>query len=130
MDLVKYLIDNGADTDFKDKFGQTALVYATDYGKTELIKALMNSSENSNKGNIEIVKYLLLKGADINLKDKDGVTVLMIISSKGDIDLVKYFVSHGADINIQDKKGKTALVHAEDKKRKDIVEYLKKHDAK
>ena len=51
--MVKYLLENGADINSKDKDSNTALVF---------------SSEN---GNLEIVKYLVENGADVNSMDEN-----------------------------------------------------------
>jgi ankyrin repeat protein len=56
--MVKLLVDHKVEIDWKDWFGSTALMYA------------------ANKGNVEIIGYLLKNGADVHFKDKDGNTVL------------------------------------------------------
>ena len=72
----------------------------------ELFKAI---KEN----NIEAVKLLLERGADINTKDKDGRTALMYAASAGCTETVKLLLDHGADINAKTKYGyRTALMLA------------------
>jgi ankyrin repeat protein len=56
--MVKLLVDHKVEIDWKDWFGSTALMYA------------------ANKGNVDIIGYLLKNGADVHFKDKDGNTVL------------------------------------------------------
>jgi len=50
----------------------------------------------SSKGNDNIVKLLLGKGADVNAKAKDGWTALMIASRKGHQEVVNLLKAHGA----------------------------------
>jgi ankyrin repeat protein len=57
-DLVKELLDRGANINAKSKEGQTALMLAADFG------------------HIELLRLLLSKGADLKLKDQDDWTAL------------------------------------------------------
>ncbi|WP_210463126.1 ankyrin repeat domain-containing protein [Rufibacter roseolus] len=58
IEIVKLLIANQAQIDWKDGFNTTALMYA------------------ASKGNKEVVELLLASGADVNATDGDGNTVL------------------------------------------------------
>ncbi|MDR0519864.1 MAG: ankyrin repeat domain-containing protein, partial [Clostridiales Family XIII bacterium] len=58
--ILKYLIDNGADVNRQDKEGNTALMKAAEYNRTENAKLLLKS------------------GADTKLKNDDGKTALDI----------------------------------------------------
>ena len=64
------------------------------------------------KNDVKQVKLLLDKGADVNTKNKDGVTVLMMASVEGQVDVVKLLLDKGADVNAKNKDGVTALVVA------------------
>jgi len=65
------------------------------------------------EGNIETVKALLAKGADINAKDRYGETALIReIGGWRNIETVKTLLAEGADINAKDASGRTALMHA------------------
>lgn len=77
----------------------------------------------------DVVLLLLARGADINLKHRDGMTVLHILlesvnnynssaySSRGRLDawdlqtieMLKLLIKHGADVNAQDVHGKAPL---------------------
>ena len=76
-------------------------------------------------GHIDIVKYLVEKGAKINLQDNNGYTALILAAYWGEIDKVRYLVKQGADINIQDETGKTALAIAEEREHQDIADILR-----
>jgi ankyrin repeat protein len=61
-------------------------------------------------GNLEVAKYLISKGANINAKEASrGRTPLFICSVEGNVEAVKFLISKGADINIHDVKGNTPL---------------------
>jgi len=51
--------------------------------------ALMGASKN---GKLEVVKYLIDKGADINIKDNYGDTALDFASRNGHLEIAKYFI--------------------------------------
>ena len=60
-------------------------------------------------GQLEVVKWLVEKGADVNATNKDGRTVLHSAADSGQLDVVKWLVEKGADVNATDKDGKTVL---------------------
>ena len=78
----------------------------------------------SKKGDLARVKELVESGADVNVKNRDGETALMIATFKKHLDIVKYLVEKGADMNVQDINKETALMFAISKNHIDIVKYL------
>lgn len=82
------------------------------------------------EGNLEAVRFLIDKKADVNMADVQGTTALMFASGKGYKDIVEYLISKGADINAKDKAGRNALAHAKKRLKKDIVEILSKAGSK
>ena len=73
-----------------------------------LYKPAINSlHEAVYKGDIERVKALIKKGADINEKGEAGDTPLHWI--RGDDDVAKLLIKHRADVNAQDEDGNTPL---------------------
>ena len=123
LEKVKTLIEKeGVDINAKEtetKFGFTALIAA---------------SNSFGYSNLEIVKYLISKGADINATTNYGVTALMMASLSGSLAVVKALVegkkafisifSKGADINAKDNKNRTALLDASITGHLEIVKYL------
>ncbi|CAK9253192.1 unnamed protein product, partial [Sphagnum jensenii] len=49
------------------------------------------------KGHLDVVKYLVEKGADVKAANKYGYTPLHWAASSGKLDIVKYLVEKGAD---------------------------------
>ena len=72
----------------------------------------------------DIVEYLHQAGADVNIKDSDGNTPLMVAARQGCGDEVKYLHEAGADINIRNIYGNTAVMYAAQYRHGDIVRYL------
>ena len=75
---TRALIDAGADINAKDEAGSTALMVASEYGRTE------------------IVKLLIATGADVNIKNELGWTALMWASRWGRKETVKLLIDAGA----------------------------------
>lgn len=96
IDRVKFLVESeNVDVNAVNKYGYTALAFAS-----------MNSNEN-------IVRYLLSKDANINVRDvEDGFTPLNLASFNGQIDMIKLFIDNGADVNVKDNCGNTPLYNA------------------
>ena len=73
-----------------------------DVGATPLILATL-------KGNLNIVKMLSDKGAELNRQNREGHSSLQYACSKGWKDIVAYLLSKNVDVNIRDKRGDTPL---------------------
>lgn len=80
-----------------------------------LIGSIYYFSENRliivcRENNLEKVKNLIVNGSNINVKDSEGFTPLMIASRIGNFEIVKFLVKNGADLN--SLQGKTSLYFA------------------
>jgi uncharacterized protein len=62
------------------------------------------------QNNLEKVRTLLGKGADINSKDQYGQTALMNAAQTGQAELVRLLIEKGADLNIRAKYNLSALM--------------------
>ncbi len=90
----------------------------------ELNKSLLQAAAD---GNIEQVKSLLSKGAEVNAKDEKGQTPLHLAARQGHTAIVEMLLDKGAEVNAQTDEGDTLLSLA--KGDKVIVELLRKHEA-
>lgn len=54
------------------------------------------------KSNVEAVKTLLAKGADVNAKTEYGATPLFFACDRGNVEIVKLLLAAGADIDARD----------------------------
>lgn len=85
----------------------------------KLNEELLNASRF---GNLELVKELLGRGAELEAKTKDGWTALHFASAH--LEAVKELLDRGADIAAKDYKGWTALHMASYYKRLEVVKEL------
>ena len=104
----------------------------TDSDQT-LNEQIISASRN---GNLNKVKELLAKGADINAGNKDGeypTSPLYEAIDTGNIELIKFLIRHGADVNFEDYNcgegdcsgdPSSPLIKAIKADNKDIVELL------
>lgn len=67
----------------------------------------------ADRGNTEILQFLLNSGVDINLVDTDGQTALHYASSCGHLECVKLLIKFGADRTIKDKDSQSCVDVAE-----------------
>ncbi|KAF8155121.1 ankyrin repeat-containing domain protein [Mycena galopus ATCC 62051] len=76
----------------------------------------------SSRGDLEMVKYLIEHGADLNINHQG--TALKCASSHGKLEVVKFLIEHGADPNINDFAYGTPLHAASQSGELAIVKYL------
>ena len=153
LEVVKFLIETMKCSDVDenvDEYGNKAIMFAAFCNSVELMKYLIDKSSKSNdemihqmnklgqtpflctgRGNaVETMKYLWNNyEIDVNMKDKNGYTILMFGAKYGSIDIIKYLVSNEKfkdiiDINAQSNDGETALSLAIEKKFEECVEFL------
>ena len=80
-------------------------------GKTPLLNAALY-------GDIEGVRLLLGKGANVQARDIFGRTPLIVATATWNgpmdcsVDIVRLLLDHSADVNAQNQKGRTALMEA------------------
>jgi uncharacterized protein len=63
-------------------------------------------------GDLKQVQTLLDEGADVNAKDKHGVTALWLASKMNHPHVVRLLLEKGASVNAKDIDGVTALIEA------------------
>ena len=107
VDIIRCLIESGA-----------SLFTKGDTGTSAVHKAVINCSGNKTKKNLEIVRFILENGADVNETDKDSRTPLHIAVNNGDdkpdssLDLEMLLLKKGADVTQRDMRGRTPLHYA------------------
>ncbi len=57
--------------------------------------------KHAQNGDLAGVQRCIANGADVNAKNSDGCTALIMASDRGYLDVVKYLVENGADINAE-----------------------------
>lgn len=83
------------------------------------------------EGHVDIVRWLLEKGAKINYTVNGKVRCLPLLDAacKGHLDIVKLLVEHGADLNFE-FNGHTPLSQAEGYGHPEVAAYLRSVGAK
>ncbi|MDR3197002.1 MAG: ankyrin repeat domain-containing protein [Planctomycetaceae bacterium] len=74
--------------------------------------------------NLANIKYLVEKGADVNIKGHNGITPLHCATLHDNLEVVKYLVEKGADVNVKDKNSETPLFNAVSSGNLEVVKYL------
>lgn len=104
IDPVKHLVEEkGYDVDEIDSKGYTPLFCAVE------------------KSDLEMIKYLIEKGADVNAYNKNGATALHIAA---DLEIVKLLVEKGAYLDVNDDDGKIPLHSAAKNGHLEVVNIL------
>jgi uncharacterized protein len=93
-----------------------------DYG-SGLGTALMASAY---KGNTEMVKLLLENGANPNLTDANGQTVLMMAITVQNIEIIQLLLDKKVDLNVRDNNKKQALDYALMTNNQNIIKLITK----
>ena len=79
---IEQLLDLGADVNVIDK---------KNYGHTALMLSILS-------GNRDIAKLLIARGADVNTKNFDEQTAIMMVTSQKDTELVELLIRAGAEV--------------------------------
>lgn len=135
-DIVRLLLDNGANVNMANFCGYTPLIFATEQGNEHIIRLLLergaDASQMDQSGNTQLliaaargrdnVMSLLLNGmADVNHTDHWGYTALMVAAFELKKGAVRLLLDKGADAEARNNKGFTAL---------DLVNGHRKEDAR
>lgn len=62
--------------------------------------------------NIQLIRLLIENGANVNIKDEDRKTPLMVAAFYNNPEVVRLLIDNGADVNVKDYTDKYPLTHA------------------
>ena len=144
-DVVKVLIDAGADIETRNTDLWTPLIYACQKGSQPIVKMLVEAGADvrateknectniffaSGFGHTETVRYLVgLPQVDVSHKDKEGYTSLLAAVEKPGADVVEVLIDAGADVEVKHNDGRSSLLVASRCGNLRVVEVLLKAGA-
>jgi hypothetical protein len=88
---VRRLVEEGADPNTAQGWGQTLLHYA------------------AGEGDKETAELLLRKGADVNARNQAGETPLHVAARRNQAEMIRFLASKGAEVGATNRGGSTAL---------------------
>ncbi|HOO98970.1 MAG TPA: ankyrin repeat domain-containing protein [Bacteroidales bacterium] len=124
LEIAESLIRYGADIDFQDNYGVTALNYASVYGNFRFADLLLYYMADIDKkandgttplmaaiwgGHANIADLLVQNGANLEARDDIGFTPFLTAAQNGDTLLINYLLKKGVDIYETDYNGWDAL---------------------
>uniref|UniRef100_A0A4W6FY12 Kinase D-interacting substrate 220b n=1 Tax=Lates calcarifer TaxID=8187 RepID=A0A4W6FY12_LATCA len=137
-DVVKELLKRNPNVNMTDKDGNTALMIAAKEGYTEIVQDLLDAGTYVNipdrvsgeGGHVEIVRALLHKYADIDIRGQENKTALYWAVEKGNATMVRDILQCNPDTETCTKDGETPLIKATKMRNIEIVELLLDKGAK
>nr|XP_022906858.1 myotrophin [Onthophagus taurus] len=103
LDQVKDIVEKKAVNINADIDGRPPILYAADYGQTD------------------VIEYLINNGANVNAKDKHGITALLAAIWEGHKDCVKLLLAKGATKEGVAPDGKNYIDSAENNEIKQLL---------
>jgi hypothetical protein len=108
-DVVRLLLQKGADANSKDRYGETPLHVA------------------ANNGRLGVVQVLLANKANVNAKSDSGWTPLHRAALGDQKAVAEVLLAKGADVNAKAQDGRTPLQVAKQFSHADVAELLRQH---
>lgn len=94
LEVVRYLLEKGADANIVDKMGVTPLLVAITHRQAEIARALLE------------------KGANVSIPGPQGLSLLHIAVMSGQPEVLAMILSRKPNVDVRDPAGNTPLVTA------------------
>lgn len=108
--MTKLLVEHGAHIDAQTLWGMTPLWWS--------------ASGGDGRKHIQVARFLLARGADVNIRTTANQTILMEAARQGHADMAQILVDAGVDVNAREGLGETALHKAAAAGHTEIVRVL------
>ena len=124
-DIFLLLISNGANPNLMDKYDNHPIHYACLNGHSDIAEILVKKGANVNiigyyrhtplhyacskkRGNRKVISKLISMGVDVNRKDHNDWTPLMVLAENCLTGIMRELIDAGADKSIRNKNNNTA----------------------
>ncbi len=138
VDDVAHLLESGVNPNIVGADGTAALMAATLFANARMVELLLQHSADPNRAGVsgttalmwaipdlEKVRLLLARGANVNARSETGRTALLVAASyPGTVEVLRLLLDRGGDIHAQDQGGATALALAVRSADVEVVRYL------
>lgn len=147
-ELLLFLGENNfSDLTSPNSTGAIPIYRAAELNKLNVVRTLLRSGVDVNSttdkkfasrsalavaasnGHLELIKFLILSGADINRLDVNGYTALNLALLSQKFEAIKILLESKADPNITGPKIIKPLIYAASRDYKEVVELLLQHGA-
>lgn len=148
---LEFLMSRMADLRSTDNSGYTPLMQAVASGRLHNVEFILNNRDEEElkefidhratpkqvtllhiaitNNHLDILKFLVEKGANLELANADKLTPLMTAASLGSVEAIKILLEGGAKINATDRRRKSALTFAVRSGHIEAASYLLRHGA-
>lgn len=155
LEIVKLLLDKGANPNLANEAGVTSLTKAVELNNLDLVTSLLAKGADPNKdfdarqqvsvlsplhlaaanGNVLIVSALIRAGTNVNQQmlvaiEDAGSTPLMVAVRKGHIEIVRMLIKEKADVNLTNYAGTGPLTIAKSMKNAEAIKILERAGAR
>jgi len=108
VEVMRLLLENGANPNIPTKHGSTALMAAA--GMNWVPGQTYSHSEAEY---LEAVKLCLEHGGDVNAANAYGLTAMHAAANRGMLSIIQILADHGSQLDAKDKVGRTPMTFAE-----------------
>lgn len=144
INVMRILLLNGANIDTQDDSKDTALIHASNLGKSDMVKFLLDNEANpnlQNKYGLTALSYstqideiagrnrffktveILSSNTNLDLADNEGMTALMYACLEGNVREVNVILSNRANPFIRNNYDQTAYDLATNEDIKELIRY-------
>ena len=142
VEVVRYLLEHGADATTQDEDGSIPLHWASREGRAEVVRVLLQhkaypKAQDKNKstplhqapsrGYADSARFFLEHGVDATAQDKNGWTPLHCAAFEGHVEVARVLLEHGVDTTMQDKDGRMPLHQASSEGNLEVTRVFLEH---